>query len=369
MLELFLDRAFVDTFHLAYKDNEEYADDFSRYFLKNLQRCKLLSNYTDLNELLEAARKNPLLELIIERIPQVEFFPDFENRIDSLEFASKGSPIKLVLSGQRAEACSNRRNRQGLEHLCPENLHERWKVYYSRRTDINKKTTADPELPSEFRFDSWEQVQSFIHPLNAVIVVDFYLLKWDVEKNFTDSLHNNIIPMLENLLAEASTDIPVNITFVSEFNDRPPVRQAERVKRTHELISEAIGRITAKPFSLNLIVHNKSEYPKDFQEFHDRIIITNYFYINCGAGFNIGSRKPGLGVFDKPGKISRIRHNSEIQFRSILNIQNYWTAFKDLKQLDIYCRKLENHPGLPGYLNFSPDKTNRLMGIEHNNIN
>jgi hypothetical protein len=75
--------------------------------------------------------------------------------------------------------------------------------------------------------------------------------------------------------------------------------------------------------------------------------------------------KSGIGVFDKSGKISKIRHNSEIQFRSILNIQNYWTAFKDLKQLDIYCKRLKNHPGLPGYLNFLPDKVNRLMGIEH----
>jgi|GEM_PF-5394831 len=365
MLELSLDKNFADRFHLVYQGKDEYADDFLHYFLKYLQKCKLLTNYTDLNELLEAARKNPLLELMIERIPQVEFCPDFENRIDSPEFAGNGSPIKLVLSGKSSEACSTRRKRQGLEHLCPENLQERWKAYYSRRTDINRKTTTDPELPPEFRFDSWEQLQSFVHPLNAVIVVDFYLLKWDVEKNFTDSLHNNIIPMLENLLAEASTDIPVNITFVSEFNDRPPVKQAERVKKTHELISAAIGRVTTNPFTLNLIVHNKSEYPKDFQEFHDRIIITNYFYINCGAGFNIGSRKPGIGVFDKPGKISRIRHNSEIQFRSILNIQNYWTAFKDLKQLDIYRKKLENHPGLPDYLNFTPDKTNRLMGIEH----
>ena len=66
MLELVLDRAFVDTFHLAYKDNEEYADDFARYFLKHLQRCKLITNYHDINELMQAARENPLMELIVE---------------------------------------------------------------------------------------------------------------------------------------------------------------------------------------------------------------------------------------------------------------------------------------------------------------
>lgn len=58
--------------------------------------------------------------------------------------------------------------------------------------------------------------------------------------------------------------------------------------------------------------------------------------------------------------------------RSILNIQKFWTAFKDFKdfkQLDIYCKKLEIYPDSPDYLNFRPDKTSRLMEIEHSNIN
>jgi hypothetical protein len=365
MLELVLDRAFVDTFHLAYKSKNEYADDFALYFLKNMQRCKLVTNYRDMDELLLAASENPLLELIVERIPEVVFKSEFDHEIDSPDFPINGSPIKLILTGKGNELCNHRRKQFGLEFLNPGNLKDRWPVYYSRRTDINKKTTTDPELPNEVRFDSWNQFKPFIHPLNAIIIVDFYLLSWEREEDFTNSLNINIVPLLENLLTEASTDVPVDISFVSEFKDRPPKKQSERVNKSRQLLDAAIKKITTKPFSLNLIVHNKQNYPKDFQEFHDRIIITNYFYINCGAGFNIGSKKSGIGVFDKPDKLSRIRHNSEIQFRSILNIQNYWTAFIDLKQLDIYCKKLVNHPGLPDYLNFSPDKTNRLMGIEH----
>ncbi|MFH1121911.1 MAG: hypothetical protein V1775_18985 [Bacteroidota bacterium] len=365
MLELVLDKAFVDTFHLAYKDNEEYADDFTRYFLKHLHLCKLVTNYRDMDELMKAARRNPLLEMIVERIPKVEFKPDFNNEIDSPGFPIIGSPMKLILSGQENEICDHRRKRFGLEYINPENLKDRWPLYYSRRTDINKKTTTDSELPAEVRFDSWERFKPFIHPLNAVIIIDFYLLNWEREDEFNNNLNNNIIPLLENLLAEASTEVPVNISFISEFKDRPPKRQAERVNKSKHLLESAIKKITTKPFKLNLIVHNKQNYPRDYQEFHDRIIITNYFYINCGAGFNISSKQPGIGIFNSTGKIGKIRHNSEIQFRSILNIQNYWTAFKDLKQLDIYCEKLENYPNLPDYLNFLPEKENRLMEIEH----
>lgn len=369
MLELVLDRAFVNNFYNAFIENDEYADDFYKYFIRNLQKFKLITNYSDIDELMQQAKVNPLLELIIERIPVIEYQQNFDFLLDSPAFPQNGSPIKLVLSGDNNTQCINRRKRFGLEYINPSNLKNRWPLYYSRRTDINKKTSNDSEIPADFRFDSWDCIKPFVHPLNAIIIVDFYLLNWEREDEFTNNMNNNIVPLLESMLVEASTDVPVNISFISEFKDRPPIKQAERVNISRQLLEAAIKKITTKPFNLNLIVHNKQNYPRDYQEFHDRIIITNYFYINCGAGFNIGSKQSGIGIFSNTGKIGKIRHNSEIQFRSILNIQNYWTAFKDLKQLDIYCKKLDNHPGLPDYLNFSPDKKNRLMEIEHNNIN
>ena len=366
MLELFLDRTFVDNFHTAFVETDEYAEDFYKYFIKNLQNFKLITNYTDLDELMQCAINNPLLELIVERIPVIENQHNFDALIGSSDFLQNGSPIKLILSGDNNTQCINHRKRFGFDYINPSNLKDRWFLYFSRRTDINKKTTNDPEIPYDFRFDSWECTKPFAHPINALIIVDFYLLNWEREEDLHNSLTSNIIPLLEIILSEASEEVPVNISFVSEFKDRPPKKQAERVNISRQLIENAIKKITKTPFNLNLIVHNKQNYPKDFQEFHDRIIITNYFYINCGAGFNISSKKSGIGVFDKSGKISKIRHNSEIQFRSILNIQNYWTAFKDLKQLDIYCKRLENHPGLPDYVNFIPDKANRLLKIDHN---
>lgn len=366
MLELALDRAFVDNFHTAFIESDEYADDFYKYFIRNLQKFKLITNYADIEDLMQEAKDNPLLELIIERIPVIEYDQNFDVLIDSPGFPQNGSPIKLILSGDNNTQCINRRKRFGLEYLNPSNLKDRWPLYFSRRTDINKKTTNDPEIPDDFRFDSWDCIKPFAHPINAIIIVDFYLLCWEREDELINNIKNNIAPLLEVLLLEASTEVPINITFISEFKDKPPKKQVERVKTSRQQIEAAIGKITSRPFNLNILVHNKRNYTTDFQEFHDRIIITNYFYINCGAGFNIGSRKAGVGVFDKPGKINKIRHNSEIQFRSILNIQNYWTAFKDLKQLDIYCKRLENHPGLPDYVNFLPDKINRLLGIEHN---
>ena len=310
MLELALDKAFIDDFHLAYKGNEEYADDFSRYFIKNLQRFKLMTNFKDIDDLMHAARNNPLLELLVERIPKLEFRPDFNKWIHSKEYPETSSPIKLVLCNDEETECSIYRNRFGIEYLTPENLKDRWAVHYSHRPDINRKTTDDLDIPALHRFESWDTLKAFQHPLNSIIIVDFYLLKWKMEQELHTNLKNNIIPLFKHLLKEATTELPLNISIVSEFQDALPLKQKQRINISLEVIGAEIKKITNRNIRLNLIVHSKQNYPKDFQEFHDRLIITNYFYINCGAGFNIASRKAGIGVFEKPGKISKIRHNS-----------------------------------------------------------
>lgn len=367
MLELVLDKEFVNTFHLAYKGKEEYVEDFRKYFLKNLQKLTLVSNYLDLHEIEKEVKgkDNPLLELIIEHVDKFIFCSDLLTQIDSPEFPVTGSPFKIILTGENTATCTSRRKRFGLEYLNPENLSDRWQLYFSQRIDINKKTTDDTEIPANFRFDSWECLKPFIHPLNAIIIVDFYLLNWEREAELTSNLDNNITPLLFNLLSQASSEIPVELTFVSEFKDKLPIKQNERVNTSISRIEEAIIKITSKPFKLNIIVHKKDKYPKDFQEFHDRIIVTNYFYINSGAGFTIRSRNSGINIFKNSGEIFKIRHNTEVHFRSILNILNFWSAFKDLKQLDIYCKRLENHPGLTDYVSYCPSKTNRLLNIEH----
>lgn len=367
MLELVLDKEFVNTFHHAYKGEEEYVEDFRKYFLKNLDKLTLVSNYCDFQEIEKEVKDkdNPLLELIIEHVDSFIYRSDLLTQIDSPEFPVSGSPFKIILTGENTETCTSRRKRFGLEYFNPENLSDRWKLYYSQRIDIKKKTTNDEEIPADFRFDSWDSFKPFNHPLNAIIIIDFYLLNWDKEGELKTNIDINISPLLENLLSQASSEIPIEITFVSEFKDKLPLKQNARVNTSLKYINQAISKLTSKQFRLNIIVHKKDKYPNGFQEFHDRIIVTNYFYINSGAGFSVRSRLPGVNIFTNQGDIYRIRHNTVVHFGYIFNIQNFWSAFKDLKQLDIYCNSLENHPNLPDYVSYCPTQTNRLLNIKH----
>jgi hypothetical protein len=364
MLEIFLDKAFINHFFQSYIVDDEYFDDFYKYFVRNLRKFTVVSNYSDFDDLYANAAIHPLLELIIERSPKFEFYPNLLNKIDTIDLTISGSPFKLILTGEDNEFCNERRKRYGLEYLNPQNLSKRWKLHYSHRPDIYKKTTNDPEVPEDHRFDSWDKFKLFHHPLNAVIIIDFYLLKWFKLDEFNTNLTINILPLLSNLLVEASDEVPIEITIVSEFKDIPPLKQKERVLTSLSLISKEIKKLTSKQFSVNIIVHSKSEYHADFQEFHDRLIITNYFYIESGAGFTV-ARKAGFNLFDKSGKINKIKKNTEIKFRSILNIQNIFSTFFDLKNLDIYRKRLENPPNRPDYLFYSPSNNNRLLNIEH----
>jgi hypothetical protein len=366
MLEIVLDKQFINKFFQAYQGEEEYVDDFCKYFIRNLRKFTLISNYAGFDDLRDEAARYPLLEQIIERTPKVEFLPDLDSRIDSTEFPCSGSPFKLILSGDNNERCIKRRRRFGLEFLNPENLSDRWRIHYSRRPDIFKKTTHDTDVSDDHRFDSWDCLHTFRHPLNAIIMIDFYLLKWRNEKELQHNVKNNIVPLLTNLLKEASMNTLVEITVISEFNDTPPQSQKQRVQTSLATITKELKNHISAPFSLNILVHKKSNYPPQFQEFHDRLIITSYFYITIGAGFSVVDES-GFNIFNQNGRIQRIKKNTEIMFRSILNIQNIDSAYLDLKNLEIYSRNLENHSGLPDYLNFFPSKSNRLLNITHAN--
>ena len=357
MLDLVLDKEFANNFHLAYKGEEEYVDDFTNFFLKNLKRFKLISNYKNLEELKEHAKSNAILELIIERNPIIEFRPNLLNDIGASEFPDTGSPFKLILTGKNTKSCDLFRSRFGLEFFNPDNLAIRWKLYYSHRPDINRKTTNDPDIPDRYKFDSWEKCTPFIHPVNSFILTDKYLLKWKNERNFDKDINDNIIPLFEQLLAEAAKETTIDIMIISEIDESSPhPSQMVKVQRSYDLLKAKIAEKCNRIINLNILVYHGSLFSADHLPFHDRAIITNYFYIESGAGFLI---------FNNRGFRKSIEKNTEIKYRSILNIQNLYTTLSDLKQVDSFLKRIENQQVRSTHLKYYPAKFNRLLKFEH----
>jgi hypothetical protein len=352
MLELFLDKEFANNYHLVYQGEKVYVDDFQNYFLKEIKNLTLITNYFDFEDLTNKVKENAFLEHIIGCIPKIIYHPDLLNEINSKEFPDIGSPFKLILTGQKTDVCNYRRKRFGLEFINPTNLSDRWQLHYSRRIDMNRKTTKDSEIPDDQRFDSWEKIKSFSHPLNSIILIDRYLLKWKTKKEFEKDLKNNILPLFKNLLIERADETPIEIMIVSEFEENP---KEDSIRESHSRLVTRLREETKKVINLNLIAYKKFS-SKTIYPFHDRLIITNYFYIESGAGFKI---------FDNNGIRETIETNTEIKFRSIFNIQNVFSVLYDLKQLGIYCKKQENSPARMDSINYYPKVANRLLNIEH----
>lgn len=119
---------------------------------------------------------------------------------------------------------------------------------------------------------SWEKLLENI-PIygNSLIIVDNYLL----EKESTFDL--NLEPILNVLLPE-SLDIVFNISFFTQDVNYT-------LKSKTDKIENLIKRIRPNlDFTVNYFIDVK-------RLFHDRVIMSNYFWIQCGAGFDLFGNK------------------------------------------------------------------------------
>ncbi len=352
MLDLILDKEFANNFGLAYNNKGvEYIDDFNGYFCKNLKNWKLISNYLNFEDLKKQAKDNPFLERLIESLPECDFQADLLININSPEFPVSGSPFKLILTGENTASCDDKRKRFGLEYLNPANLADRWQLYYSQRPDKCRTTTYNSEIPEEQRFDTWEKIKTFGHPLNSIILIDLYFLTWKTEKDLDENIRNNFLPLFENLLSESANETSIEIMIVSIFDKTPPLEQKKKVLLSQSKLEDQVSHKTNKAIKVNIIAYSKSEAPRGVK-LHDRMIITNYFYIKSGEGFNIFNTEDSRKI---------IKTCTDIEFIFIHNFQYLNSALSNLRQLAAYCKKIENQDNWLGILNYWPSKTNRLL--------
>ena len=145
---------------------------------------------------------------------------------------------------------------------------------------------------------------------NSLIIVDNYLL------SDRDIIDCNLKPLLNILLPE-SLITEFNITFVTQDSNLTLQLRPVMINKIIEDIRPDLN------CSVNFFVD------KD-KCFHDRVIISNYYWIQCGAGFDL------FGIR------SKARHSTTLSFIYPF-IQNYnpWAV-------DAFCNLLEDVKELAG---------------------
>jgi hypothetical protein len=117
---------------------------------------------------------------------------------------------------------------------------------------------------------------------NSLIIVDNYLL------SDSGTLDLNLMPILNALLPE-NLDTEFNISFFTQDSNYT-------LKYVTSKIEEIIRDIRPNlNFSINFFVDVK-------HLFHDRVIVSNYFWMQCGAGFDLF------------GNNSKAKHSTTVTF-------------------------------------------------------
>lgn len=114
---------------------------------------------------------------------------------------------------------------------------------------------------------SWSDLRPLKQPLNAIVIIDNYLLNGD-----ESDLKSNIIPLLKILLPDERLEIPVHLSILT---DTEKISET-KVKNRLELLKKSFQYLDLEI----TIVHIASK------DNHDRNIITNYLWLHSGHGFS-----------------------------------------------------------------------------------
>ncbi|GHA76634.1 hypothetical protein [Pontibacter akesuensis] len=283
-MELLVDKGFLLSF-FRYNSSERHKpvyDDFVKFIRKLHPGFTLVSNFSSLDEIIEQAKVNPLLELIIEKQPKVLLEQDFEQKLKHPAYYHEGSCFKLGLVDFDNKDCSTLEEAFGYSYISGENMAYKWKPFFSDREDTSRCITSNRTTPDMLRFDSWEKLRDYKHPINSVLIVDGYILSDKSQQR----IDNNLKPLLKSLLPNKKTDVPVDITIITEEQSKTSNFQALQQSLVNYLKEE----LTELEFSLSIVRFDRNLLYKLKTEgfsIHDRRIITNYFWIESGIGFNI----------------------------------------------------------------------------------
>lgn len=288
-MELIVDKDFLHSF-FTYNSSDKHKplfDDFVRFLRKLQPGFTLVSNFSSLEELFGVAATNPLLEIIIEKTPKVVLEADFEHKFKQKEYYEHSGCLKLFLTDFKPEDCRQLEDSFGYSFICGANLSTKWKTFFSDRDDAVRYITTSLAFEEALRFDSWARLESYKHPVNAVLIVDKYILS---DKS-NQRIDQNLKPLLKSLLPKKKTELPVDVTIIAEQDKQSAYKEPGKFKTVYDDISLYLSR-ECPHLHVNLSIMKFDRdilYKLSNQGFdiHDRRIITNYFWIESGIGFNI----------------------------------------------------------------------------------
>lgn len=304
-MELYIEREFLDNFYLDYPANPSDAQIILRTIFKEYGDKRTYMNYSvqSPDELASLKAENPFFSELSIHFPPIEI-----NDIEAHFFSNSNCTQTLIFTKEHKEWFESAEN-QGA--LCGS-----FENYESRIESFIKKTHFRIDLSEPFGGWSIFHFENLV-PLNFIKLNDNYILTDKRQQRIDD----NLVPILKNLInSRNTTDIEI---LSKDFNPegQGSIEQIkEAALKRHRKLNSALANFNK---SIRLV---QNDLVRDFDP-HDRILLSNFFMVDSGKGFNL-----------IPFKTS----NSQIICESIFNKYTYKRLKNHLKMISNYHKRLDN---------------------------
>lgn len=336
---LVLQNEFIE--NLFVNQNEsDIKKDLYDFIISDFSGFDLICDFNDENEYNQAVQENPIWELLLDKIDNIEFNKNLEKALKDDEFYKKIGEHNLFLLQLKKEECSKLSREKGYIFLTDENIDDVWLNFTKEKRNNILKVSNSEIIPEELRFDSWSKLDNFCPPLTSILIFDRYILNDESGQK----LKHNLFPLLLKLLQNISNEKDITISIICEPRDWDIESRQKQLNAF--LLSNGFTNA-----SINIIKHCKAFYPSNFEGLHGRIILTNYMHIRSDDSFNFFNNKT-------------INNDADIKINFSLSSKNKCFYKKELIDLKRYISKLVNNSENPKEeykLLYYPSKKNYLL--------
>lgn len=340
MTTLATTKEFIDTFFIN-SDKDEYHTDLFQFFQKEIFNVQLVCDFNSADEFVLALSDNPYWELMMDKYDKIIFNPRLDEELTANSFYDNLNEENIFFTSLSIEQCRELQQTRGYIYISSEDISKSWQPIKHIRDHSLLKVTNHPKFPSVLKFDSWDKIDDFLLPLTSLVIFDRYI--------FSDSGNQRLVDNLFKLLEKVCANVllrPLNLTIISEFeNDNQLISSYNKVEDFFS--QKGISNIC-----FNIVKHDKSKYPSDFEGLHSRLILTNNLRFKCEDSFNF---------FKRNGKV-----NNDADIHVSLHMCHSRKCFyeKELSDIKRYVSRLHNHPPetlLANKIFYHPNKSNYLF--------
>lgn len=274
--EVYFDEKFIDAVDNELENEDIHFQDFLKFCRKfHGGEVEIFTNIP-LEEIAFKRKKSRVWDNIVASgTLNATSLPDLNEQVTSESFYSESTGYKFFFL-ERDDVNELKRS-FGHLYFNLATLLTNWKYFSGERDDLCLPITNDPACNP--RFDNWNYLRNFPHPINSIIICDRYILQNKI------SFRNNLFEIIKQLGCRNLLKAEVEIIIISELTNKS---QDNDIDDYGNFIKDQLKTFYGiKKLKLNLIklAVDDSNRGKFYRE-HGRSLITNYWYLNPQNSFN-----------------------------------------------------------------------------------